>query len=37
VRNGRFYIPTKPSYHDQISQRHADMQELRLPGSPTLD
>jgi NAD(P)-dependent dehydrogenase (short-subunit alcohol dehydrogenase family) len=37
VRNGRFYIPTKPSYHDQISQRHADMQELRLPRSPTLD
>jgi NAD(P)-dependent dehydrogenase (short-subunit alcohol dehydrogenase family) len=37
VQNGRFYIPTKPSYHAQISQRHADMQELRLPRSPTLD
>jgi NAD(P)-dependent dehydrogenase (short-subunit alcohol dehydrogenase family) len=37
VRAGRFYIPTKPSYHDQISQRHADMQELRLPRSPAID
>jgi hypothetical protein len=37
VRAGRFYIPTKPSYHDQIAQRHEDMQELRLPRSPAID
>ncbi len=33
----RFWIPTKPSYHDQIRGRHDDMQELRLPASPILD
>lgn len=37
VRNDRFWIPTKPSYHDQIRQRHDDMQELRLPAAPILD
>jgi NAD(P)-dependent dehydrogenase (short-subunit alcohol dehydrogenase family) len=37
VRTGRFWIPTKPSYHDQIRGRHDDMQALRLPASPLLD
>ena len=37
VEDGRFWIPTKPSYHDQIRARHEDMQELRLPVPPTLD
>ncbi len=37
VRHGRFWIPTKPSYHEQIRGRHDDMQELRLPASPLLD
>jgi len=37
VRAKRFYIPTKPSYHDQIRARHDDMQELRLPRPPALD
>jgi NAD(P)-dependent dehydrogenase (short-subunit alcohol dehydrogenase family) len=37
VRAGRFYIPTKPSYHEQIAQRHEDMQALRLPRSPAID
>jgi NAD(P)-dependent dehydrogenase (short-subunit alcohol dehydrogenase family) len=37
VRTGRFWIPTKPSYHDQIRGRHDDMQALRLPTSPLLD
>ncbi|MCD9624010.1 SDR family NAD(P)-dependent oxidoreductase [Rhabdothermincola salaria] len=37
VRADRFWIPTKPSYHDQIRGRHDDMQALRLPASPTLD
>lgn len=37
VEAGRFWIPTKPSYHDQIGQRFVDMQELRLPSPPTLD
>jgi NAD(P)-dependent dehydrogenase (short-subunit alcohol dehydrogenase family) len=33
----RFWIPTKPSYHDQIRGRHEDMQALRQPASPVLD
>lgn len=33
----RFWIPTKPSYHDQIRSRHEDMQALRQPASPLLD
>ena len=37
VRADRFWIPTKPSYHDQIRGRHDDMQALRLPASPELD
>lgn len=37
VEAGRFWIPTKPSYHEQVEQRHADMQALRLPVPPTLD
>lgn len=37
VEAGQFWIPTKPSYHDQIRQRHDDMQALRLPVPPTLD
>ncbi len=37
VRHGRFWIPTKPSFHDQIRRRHEDMQVLDLPASPTLD
>ncbi len=37
VRARHFYVPTKPSYHDQIRARHDDMQELRLPRPPALD
>ncbi len=37
VENERFWIPTKPSYHDQIRVRHDDMQELRHPSSAQLD
>lgn len=37
VAAGRFWIPTKPSYHDQIRQRHEDMQDLALPRPPVLD
>jgi carbamoylphosphate synthase small subunit len=37
VEAGNFWIPTQPSYHDQIRARHEDMQELRLPVPPALD
>ncbi len=37
IEAGRFWIPTKPSYHDQIKQRFDDMQALRLAVPPTLD
>jgi NAD(P)-dependent dehydrogenase (short-subunit alcohol dehydrogenase family) len=37
VQRDQFYIPTKPSYHQQIRERYEDMQELRLPRSPALD
>lgn len=37
VENDRFWIPTKPSYHDQIRARHDDMQALRHPAPADLD
>lgn len=37
VEAGRYFIPTKPSYHDQIRERHEDMQDLVLPRSPQID
>lgn len=37
VEQDRFWIPTKPSYHDQIRVRHESMQHRRLPPSPALD
>lgn len=37
VRADRFWIPTKPSFHDQVRGRHEDLQALRLPASPVLD
>jgi NAD(P)-dependent dehydrogenase (short-subunit alcohol dehydrogenase family) len=37
VEHDRFWIPTKPSYHDQIRIRHESMQALKLPPSPELD
>jgi NAD(P)-dependent dehydrogenase (short-subunit alcohol dehydrogenase family) len=37
VVHDRFWIPTQPSYHDQIRSRHEDMQALRLPSAPALD
>ena len=37
VEADRFWIPTKPSYHDQIRARHDDMQALRHPASALLD
>ena len=37
VEAGNFWIPTQPSYHDQIRARHEDMQMLKLPTPPTLD
>jgi NAD(P)-dependent dehydrogenase (short-subunit alcohol dehydrogenase family) len=37
VSSGQFYIPTKPSFHDQISSRHEAMHGLELPPSPAID
>ncbi len=37
VEHDRFWIPTKPSFHDQIRARHDDMQQLQLPATPNLD
>jgi NAD(P)-dependent dehydrogenase (short-subunit alcohol dehydrogenase family) len=37
VVHGRFYIPTKPSYHQQIRDRFEAMDALGLPPSPALD
>jgi NAD(P)-dependent dehydrogenase (short-subunit alcohol dehydrogenase family) len=37
VEHDRFWIPTKPSYHDQIRIRHDSMQALSLPPGPELD
>jgi NAD(P)-dependent dehydrogenase (short-subunit alcohol dehydrogenase family) len=37
VEHDRFWIPTKPSYHDQIRVRHESMQTLSLPPGPVLD
>ena len=37
VEAGNFWIPTQPSYHDQIRARHEDMQALGLPVPPLLD
>jgi hypothetical protein len=37
VEQDSFWIPTKPSYHDQIRVRHESMQSRRLPPSPELD
>lgn len=37
VAHDRFWIPTKPSYHDQIRSRHDAMQELQLPPGPPID
>jgi NAD(P)-dependent dehydrogenase (short-subunit alcohol dehydrogenase family) len=37
IRHDRFYIPTKPSFHDQVRHRHTDMQALRRPTAPTID
>lgn len=37
VEADRFWIPTRPSYHDQIRARHEDMQALRHPASALLD
>jgi NAD(P)-dependent dehydrogenase (short-subunit alcohol dehydrogenase family) len=37
VEAGDFYIPTRPSFHDQIRARHDDMQARRRPASALLD
>lgn len=37
VRANRFWIPTKPSFHDQVRSRHDDVQALRLAVPPALD
>lgn len=37
VDAGHFWIPTQPSYHEQIRARHEDMQALKLPVPPLLD
>jgi NAD(P)-dependent dehydrogenase (short-subunit alcohol dehydrogenase family) len=37
VEREQFWIPTKPSYHDQIRARHDDMQALRHPAPADLD
>lgn len=37
VTHGRFYVPTKPSYHHQIRERFDAMDALALPPPPALD
>jgi NAD(P)-dependent dehydrogenase (short-subunit alcohol dehydrogenase family) len=37
VRAGDFYIPTKPSYDRQITERYEDMLARRRPRSPAID
>lgn len=37
VINERFYIPTKPSFHEQVRMRYEAMDSLVLPSSPTID
>lgn len=37
VAADQFWIPTKPSYHDQIRSRHESMQVLQLPPGPPID
>lgn len=37
VTQRHFYIPTKPSYHEQIRERFDAMDSLVLPPSPRLD
>ncbi len=37
VAADQFWIPTKPSYHEQIRSRHEAMQELALPPGPPID
>lgn len=37
VAADQFWIPTRPSYHDQIRSRHEDMQALRHPAAPPID
>jgi NAD(P)-dependent dehydrogenase (short-subunit alcohol dehydrogenase family) len=37
IEHDRFWIPTKPSYHDQIRVRYESMQTLNLPPGPELD
>lgn len=37
VSNERFYIPTKPSFHEQIRARHEAMQSLKLAAGPPID
>jgi NAD(P)-dependent dehydrogenase (short-subunit alcohol dehydrogenase family) len=37
VRDEHFYIPTKPSYHNQIASRFDAMSKMVLPTSPAID
>lgn len=37
VSHERFYIPTKPSFHEQIRLRHEAMQSLTLAAGPPID
>ena len=37
VRYRHFYIPTKPSYHEQITARYEAMTGYALPSSPPID
>jgi len=37
VAADQFWIPTKPSYHEQIRSRHDAMQDLQLPPGPPID
>lgn len=37
VSHERFYIPTKPSFHEQIRARHEAMQSLTLAAGPPID
>jgi hypothetical protein len=37
IEHDRFWVPTKPSYHDQIRVRYESMQTLSLPPGPELD
>jgi len=37
IRTGRFLVPTRPSYAEQLRDRYDALVDTRLPGMPTFD